>query len=132
MTRAARAGALFFLAVFAAGFGLGALRVLVLLPELGELAAVAVELPVMLALSWVVAGWLIGRLGVGRRARDRLTMGAVGFALLVLAEAALGVWGFGLTLAAHLGRYATPPGALGLAGQAAFGLIPWLRLATRG
>jgi len=55
-------------------------------------------------------------------------MGGIALPLLLLAEAALGVLGFGQNLSQHLGHYLTPAGALGLAGQGAFGLIPWLRL----
>jgi len=128
VTHVSRAGVLFFVAVFAAGFVLGTLRVLVLLPRMGELAAVAVELPVMLMLSWVIAGILIRRCDVSARAGARLAMGGLALALLLLAEATLGVLGFGQSLEQHLAHYLTPAGALGLAGQGVFGLIPWLRM----
>lgn len=130
MARALAAGMLYFMAVFAAGFALGTLRVLVLLPRMGELAAVAVELPAMLALSWILAGWIVSRRRVPPAPGARLAMGGVALALLLMAEAGLGVLGFGQSLAQHLAHYATPAGALGLAGQLGFGLMPWLR--TRG
>lgn len=128
MTRALAAGALYFAAVFAAGFVLGTLRVLVLEPLMGGPAAVALELPAMLALSWVLAGWIAARCRVPAAPRARLAMGGAALALLLVAEAALGMVGFGRNLAQHLAHYATPAGALGLAGQAVFGLMPWLRL----
>lgn len=43
-------------AVFAAGFVLGVLRTLWLAPAVGPLAAVAFELPLVLAFSTMVAG----------------------------------------------------------------------------
>lgn len=112
--------------VFAAGFALGTLRVLLLAPRLGETAAVAAELPVMLALSWYAAG------AVPRRrplppGGPRLAMGALAFTLLLGAEAALGILAFGQAPAAWAAALATPPGALGLGGQALFALIPWLQ-----
>jgi len=47
----APAAGVYFGVVFAAAFGLGVLRVLLLAPVIGPLAAVAVEVPLVLALS---------------------------------------------------------------------------------
>lgn len=128
MRRAVIAGAVYFLLVFAVGFALGTFRVLVLLPRIGELAAVLLELPVMLAISWILAGRLVARFGVPAAIPARLMMGSVGFALLMVAEMWLAVSLFGQPMAAHLAHYATWPGAIGLAGQAGFGLMPLFRL----
>ncbi|MCB1313134.1 MAG: hypothetical protein KDK29_15235, partial [Sedimentitalea sp.] len=86
---ALRAGALYMALVFPAAVLLGVLRVVVLTPALGPLRAVALELPLVLALAWIVARRLL-------RARPappgaRLAMGAVAFCLLMLAELALAV-----------------------------------------
>lgn len=126
---AARAGAAYFAPVFAAGFALGALRVLVLAPALGETAAVLVELPVMLALSWRAAGWAAARCGAPGRVGPRLVMGGVAFVLLMAAEFAL--WRAMADGGAgdFLGRYAAPHALLGLLGQLGFAAIPALRLA---
>lgn len=121
MRRAVIAGAVYFLLVFAVGFALGTFRVLVLLPWIGELAAVLLELPVMLGISWILAGRLVARFGVPGAIPARLTMGGVGFALLMVAEMVLAVSLFGQPMAAHLAHYATWPGAIGLAGQAGSG-----------
>jgi len=127
---AIRAGTFYFLILFAFGFVLGTLRTLVLVPALGPLAAVALELPVMLGLSWVVAGRLTRRRPALAGARARLVMGAIALAFLQVAEFALAVVGFGLAPAAYLSGLVSAHGALGLAGQLAFGLLPWLRFAT--
>lgn len=126
MGRALIAGLVYFAAIFAAGVALGTLRVLVLLPRLGEGLAVALELPVMLGLSWLVAGALIRRFGVAPGAA-RLAMGGLAFALLMVVELGVSVFAFGRDLAAHLAHLSTLPGAAGLAGQLAFALIPWMR-----
>jgi hypothetical protein len=110
--------------IFAAAFVLGALRVTLIAPATGPLLAVALEVPVVLALSWLVAGRLLNRWPLRRP--DRLAMGALAFALLMLAELALAL-AFGQTPARFLADLATPPGTLGLAGQIGFGLIPILR-----
>ncbi len=118
-------------AVFAAGFALGTLRVLLVVPYLGELAAVALEVPVMLCLSWLVAGRVLRRWPLTGR-RQRLAMGGLAFALLMLAETILGITLFGRTLSGVLAAMATPPGLVGLAGQIAFALVPALRGQARG
>jgi subtilisin len=56
MTNAFKAGAAYFAVVFMAGFMLGVLRVVVLVPRFGETAAVLAELPVILLISWIVCG----------------------------------------------------------------------------
>lgn len=122
-----RAAALYFLGVFALGFVLGALRVIWLAPEVGAYAAVWMELPLMLGFSW----WLSGRLARGLTTAQRIGMGAVAFALLMMAEMALAVFAFNLTVTAWLAGLLTPEGKIGLAGQVAFGLFPWLQR-TRG
>lgn len=105
---------------------------MVLNPAMGEGRALVLEIPVMLAISWIVAGVLIRRHAVPARVAARLGMGSVAFALLLLAEAVLGTYGFGRSLQEHLGHYATLAGAAGLAGQGVFTLIPVLRLLRSG
>jgi hypothetical protein len=129
---ALRAGAAYFAVVFAAGFVLGMVRVLVLLPRLGEAVAVAVEIPVMLSLCWVAARWLVARFAVAPRLGPRLIMGGVAFALLMLAEAAVSVLVLGRGLAEHLGYYRAVPGLMGLAGQVASALFPAIQLSAGG
>jgi hypothetical protein len=112
--------------VFAAAFGLGTLRVLLVAPRLGELAAVTLEVPVVLGLSWLVAGRVLRRWPLPRPGQ-RLAMGGLAFALLMLAETVLGITLFGRTPAGILAAMATLPGLVGLAGQIGFALIPALR-----
>ncbi|KPQ34254.1 MAG: hypothetical protein HLUCCX21_01485, partial [Porphyrobacter sp. HL-46] len=76
--------------VFALGFVLGTVRVLWLAPLVGLLPATALELPVMLAASWWVAGRLIRRFGIAGGA-EALAMGAMAFALLLASECLLAV-----------------------------------------
>ena len=124
---ALRAGVAYFALVFAAGFGLGIIRALLLVAALGAAPAVAIELPVMLVFAWIACGWLVRRFAVPAIPGARLAMGAAAFALLMAAEAALAVLGFGQSPEAYLAGLATPAGLLGLAGQVAFGLMPLVR-----
>jgi hypothetical protein len=126
MSRILPAALAYFALTFAVAFVLGTVRVLVVIPRLGELAAVALEVPVMLALSWGVAGWVLQLWPVAGTGA-RLAMGALAFAVLMVAEAVLSVTLFGRPFGAFLAALATPPGALGLAGQISFALMPALR-----
>ena len=129
--RALIAGAYYFQIVFAIGFVLGVLRGFMVAPAIGEFSAVAIELPILLAASWLVARRLIGRYKVPAQLQERLMMGGFAFTLLVLVEAALSIFGFGRTLAQHIAHYREPAGLLGLAGQIAFALVPALQLARK-
>lgn len=121
-----KAGVAYFAVVFAAGFVLGTIRTLFLAPHVGPLAAVLVELPLMLAVAWVVCGWLVRRLAVGDAWSGRLLMGIVAFVLLLAAELALSLLLFGGTVTGFLAALGTPEGAAGLAGQVVFAAMPLL------
>lgn len=120
------AALLYFALVFAAGFALGAVRTLVVVPRIGGMAAVLLELPMILAVSWVVARRLVARLRNPGSLADRLVMGLGALALLLVAEFALGTWGFGRSTADQLAAWTTAAGLLGLGGQLVFGLMPLL------
>jgi hypothetical protein len=120
---AVRAALAYFAIVFAAGFVLGTIRTLVLAPRLGELAAVMVEIPFMLLVAWLVCRWLVRRFALAPGAAGRLIMGGLAFLLLMAAELLLSL-AFGRGPAEFLARFAEPAGALGLASQVVFGLLP--------
>ena len=81
MKQVLQAGAAYFAAVFALGFVLGILRILVLTPLLRPAGAVAAELAVLLPLAWLLCRRIAGRWSVPARPGPRLGMGAVAFAL---------------------------------------------------
>lgn len=133
MAAALKAGVLYFAIVFAAGFVLGALRVMVAVPRLGETGSVLLELPVMLTLSWLVCAWLVRREAVPAAMLERIVMGLAAFGLLMVAEAGVSVFAFGRTPAAHFDTYRAAAAQIGLAAQVGFAAIPlvqaWLRRA---
>jgi vacuolar-type H+-ATPase subunit I/STV1 len=130
MSNAMRAGFLYFIIVFGIGFLLGTIRVLTLIPRLGELISTLVELPIILSAAWIVCGLLVVRLRVPPQWQSRLTMGVLAFALLMMAESGLAVWLFGRTIPEHLESYWLLPQAIGLAGQVIFALFPLLQMGS--
>jgi hypothetical protein len=118
------AAVVYFALVFAVGTILGTLRVLVVAPEIGGVAAVLLELPLMLGVSWFVARTLVMRLRRPVTTADLTIMGSAALVLLLGTEFLLGVWGFGRSSAEQLTAWLTPEGVLGLLGQLAFGAIP--------
>lgn len=126
-----KAGAAYFAIVFAVGFALGTVRTLFIAPRLGEHLAVVIELPFMLGASWLACGWAVRRWQVVAAAGPRLTMGAVAFGLLMIAELTLSATAFDRSPADFLRNLSTPHGLTGLAGQIIFALIPLLHRGRR-
>lgn len=122
------AGCVYFLVVFAAGFLMGTLRVLLIGPAVGETGAVLLEIPIMLAIAWFVSGRAIAWFAVPARLWPRLAMGGMAFALLMLAEIGVSVLAFQRTLVEHFQAYLAAPALIGLAGQIALALFPAAQL----
>lgn len=121
----------YFAIVFASGFVLGAVRMLVVAPVVGALAAVAIELPLMLGVSLLAAGWVMRRFTIAAPNRA-LAMGVLAFGLLMVAEVLLAT-ALGATVAEWAYGLVRPEGLLGLGGQLLFALIPWwLAVRRRG
>jgi hypothetical protein len=125
---AIKAGVAYFGIAFLAGVLRGSLRILALAPALGEMGALAVELPLMLGISWIACRRLIARCSVTGAVALRLAMGGVAFVLLMAAEAAVSILGYGRSLEAHVAAYGAMGAQIGLAGQVVFGLLPVVRL----
>lgn len=125
-----RAALAYFGIVFACAFLFGIVRVLLLAPATGAMAAVEIEIPLILMISWLAATWVIARFGVAARMGARLAMGGLAFGILMLAEAGLALVAFGTPWRVYAADLASGPGLLGLAGQLAFALVPALRLAV--
>lgn len=123
MMTALNLGLRYFAGVFAAGFLLGSIRSVWLAPAIGDLAAVAAELPLMIGVSWWWCRRLLARQTLATAARA--VMGGAAFTLLMLAEFGLSL-AFGGTAAQHLAGLLAPAGLLGLAGQLLFGALPLL------
>jgi hypothetical protein len=118
-------GAVYFVAVFSAGFALGVPRTLVLVPRLGPLWAVVLELPVILGVAWLVCTRILRWRPLSPTAAAGA--GAVAFALLMLAEVGLSMLLAGRSMAEHVDLYTQLPHQLGLVGQLMFAVFPWIQ-----
>jgi hypothetical protein len=125
--RPIQAGAAYCAVVFLCGFVLGAARVLIVAPHIGEIAAVLLEAPIILSVSWVVSAWCVDRFRVREGAAPRIIMGTAAFALMMVAEFGVSVAVFHHSLAEHLSGYRTVSGAIGFAAQFAFLWFPLLQ-----
>jgi len=123
-TACAGAGFLYGVTVFAIGFGLGAIRVTMLVPRLGATAAVLLEAPIILVASWYLSKSITTRLRVPAQFGCRLLMGATAFAALMCFEFALAALTFNRSLSQFVLQYRTLPGMIGLAAQVCFAIFP--------
>jgi hypothetical protein len=97
-----KAGVLYFAVVFGAGFILGPIRILWVVPRLGTRVAELLEAPIMFVITVVAARWIVRRLAVPSTASSRLSMGGIGLSLLLIAEFTLVLWLRGLSIREYL------------------------------
>ncbi|AMJ59668.1 hypothetical protein AXW83_04535 [Bosea sp. PAMC 26642] len=100
-------------------------------PALGAVAAVALEMPLILAIAWLTARAIIARLAIARSAVPRLVMGGSAFALLLTAEYVGSAALMGMSGAEYLAKIATHAGLIGLTGQILSALIPLAQIWRR-
>jgi len=93
-----KAGALYFVVVFAVGFVLGTVRTLWVVPRLGTRIAELMEMPIMLAVTIVAARWTVLRLSVPMIWSARLGMGCGALVLMLVAEFGFVLWIRGLSI----------------------------------
>ena len=127
MAKSVTAGASYFVIVFAFGFVLGTVRTILVAPQLGELVAVLMELPIILTLSWLTCGWIVSKIELSRAFSVRVIMSVTAFSFLMIAEISLSVFAFGNDLSEHFATLASTVGAIGLLGQMAFAAMPLFR-----
>jgi hypothetical protein len=72
--------------------------------------------------------YVIHRFAVASIVAARIVMGGLAFALLMLAEILFGAVLFGRTPSDHFALYGNAAGALGLAAQIAFALMPLVQM----
>ncbi len=121
-----KAGALYFAVVFGAGFFLGTIRTLWIVPSFGTGKAELMEAPIMFAITVLASRWVVGRLAIRASFPGRLAVGLVALGLLLLTEFTVVLWIRGLTIAAYLAGRDPVAGTVYVVLLAALALMPSL------
>ena len=87
-----KAGALYFAPVFGAGFVLGTIRTLWVVPRVGTRTAELMEMPIMLTVTIVAARWTVLHLSVPMMWSARIEMGCIALVLMLIAEFGFVLW----------------------------------------
>lgn len=84
-----KAGVIYFLLVFGAGFVLGPIRIRWVVPRLGVRIAELMEAPIMFVVIILSARWIVQELALPFTLSMRVGMGGIALALMLVAEFAL-------------------------------------------
>jgi hypothetical protein len=118
-------GVTYFALVFGAGFILGPIRVLWLVPQVGERLAEMIEVPIMLAVI-VFSARLIVRRFPATLCTQYFYSGAIALGLLLVAETTLILSLRGLTISEYVNRRDPVTGTLYLVMLLVFAGMPWI------
>ena len=119
-----KAGVLYFVVVFAAGFVLGTIRTLCVVPRLGVRMAELMEAPIMLGVSIFAARWVIQHVGIPPLWWRRLAMGCIALGLMMLVEFTFVLWIRGLTIRGYFETRDPVSGTVYFLTLGAFAVIP--------
>jgi hypothetical protein len=121
-----KAGVLYFALVFGAGFVLGPIRILWLVPRFGTRTAELMETPLMLAVIIVAARWVTRRLALPSTSSRRLGVGFVALGLLLVAEFGVVLWLRGMTIREYLASRDPMAGTVYIVMLGLFAIMPLL------
>jgi hypothetical protein len=124
--RIAATALLYFALVFGAGFLLGPIRILLIEPYLGPVAATLCEAPIMIAVTIFAAWWTPQTTGLNRRPRALVLVGLIALIFQQVSDLAVGVLLRGMSATGMLSHFATPEGAIYAALVVLFAAMPWL------
>jgi hypothetical protein len=98
MKETLKAGVVYFVLVFGAGFVLGTIRTLWAVPRLGVRKAELAEAPIMFGISILAARWVVRHVQVSPLRSRRLAMGCIALGLMLLVELTVVLWIRGMTI----------------------------------
>jgi hypothetical protein len=121
-----KAGVTYFALVFGAGFVLGTIRTMWVVPRLGNRMAELLEMPIMLVVTVVAARWVVRRLAVPFSLSTRLGIGCLALVLLLIAEFGLVLWLRDISISEYLANRDPISGTAYYAMLGVFGIMPLL------
>ena len=130
MPKTIRAALLYFAIVLGTGFVLGMFRVPLLVPRIGERWAELAEMPIMAAVIFFSAGYILRRYPEIRSPRLSLTAGVLALALSVAAELGLAVVLQSQTVAEFIKSRDKVSGSVYIGLLLVFAVMPRLRLSN--
>ena len=116
----------YFAIVFGAGFLLGTVRVLWLVPQLGSRVAELCEMPIMLIVTYFTARYVIKHFAVPPAAAPRLVVGMLALMCMLIVEFTVVLWLQGITIAEYFAQRDPVSGAFYMASLILFAFMPWL------
>ncbi|MGO8736079.1 MAG: hypothetical protein ACLQVM_25170 [Terriglobia bacterium] len=124
MKETLKAGVVYFALVFAAGFVLGTIRTLWVVPRLDMRTAELMEEPIMFGISILAARWVVRHRGIPPLRSRRLAMGCIALALMLAVEFSVVLWIRGMTIRGYFETRDPVSGALYFLTLGAFAVIP--------
>ena len=121
-----KAGVVYFALVFGAGFILGTIRTLWVVPRIGTRTAELMEMPIMLAVTIVAARWTVLHLSVPMMWSARIEMGCLALVLMLIAEFGFVLWIRGQTIREHVASRDPVAGTIYYLMLAVFAIMPRL------
>jgi hypothetical protein len=119
-----RGGVFYFAVVFAAGFLLGTLRVLFVVPLVGARYAELIELPVMLLIAFFAARIIVKRMSIPPLFTSGALMGVTALILLLAAEFGLVLWLRGMSIGEYFASRDPVSGAVYYVSLLIFAAMP--------
>ena len=124
--RLLKAGALYFVLVFGAGFVLGPIRILWVVPRVGERTAELMEAPIMSGVIVLTARWIARRVAAPPTPSRLLGVGFVALGLLLVVEFTVVLWLRGLTIGEYFARRDPVAGTAYIMMLGVFAVMPLL------
>jgi hypothetical protein len=121
-----KAGVLYFVLVFGAGFVLGPIRLLWVVPRVGTRMAELMEVPIMFVVALVAARWIVRRFALPLTMFSRLGAGCVALSLMLVAEFTLVLSLRGLSVSEYLASRDPVSGTAYYVMLGVFAIMPFL------